>query len=698
MSKKTLVVVEDEILVARDIKARLTRMGYEVLATASRGEEAVENVLRLRPDLVLMDINIKGEMDGVDAALNIRAQYDVPVIFCTAYSNTETLQRAQVAGPYGYVLKPFDNREMEINIEIALYKHAVEKDLADTRRHLDATLENVSDGVISADMQGRILMLNPVAEALTGWSQDEARASTLTEVLRLLPFSPEDAELDLVELSRSLSPDRRGRQRIRNKQGGVLPVEIAVSINRSLDADLMVITFRDISQQLDYEEEIRRSAFFDPLTGLPNRTLFMDHLEIALRRRSGSDQTLFAVMFIGLDNFSAITSGLGHEQGDQVLREIGQRIASTVGTKDTVSRFTGDKFALLLDPVDTAAEAIEVCRNIQAAIRPPLSVQGTTMDLTASIGLVLHHDGYHTTAEIIRDADNAIHRAKLEGAGSQVMFDSHMYETALTFLQLKSGMEQALLDGAFEIYYQPIVDAVTEKMVSMEALVRWWHPTRGIISPADFIPIAEKTGLIVLLGEFVLRAVCQQLRSWQLAGCQGFQVAVNLSARQFDGHLVALVRDVVRETGISPSALILEITEGVVMQDIERTIVILKELHAMGIGISIDDFGTGYSSLAYLNRLPLNTLKIDQSFIQNITTSADGREITRAIIALGHNLNLKVLAEGVETNEQLQWLKSSGCVYIQGYYYCRPLPAAQLLSELQRKNLLVGPAAQKITR
>jgi len=278
------------------------------------------------------------------------------------------------------------------------------------------------------------------------------------------------------------------------------------------------------------------------------------------------------------------------------------------------------------------------------------------------------------------------------------MFDSHMYETALTFLQLKSGMEQALLDGAFEIYYQPIVDAVTEKMVSMEALVRWWHPTRGIISPADFIPIAEKTGLIVLLGEFVLRAVCQQLRSWQLAGCQGFQVAVNLSARQFDGHLVALVRDVVRETGISPSALILEITEGVVMQDIERTIVILKELHAMGIGISIDDFGTGYSSLAYLNRLPLNTLKIDQSFIQNITTSADGREITRAIIALGHNLNLKVLAEGVETNEQLQWLKSSGCVYIQGYYYCRPLPAAQLLSELQRKNLLVGPAAQKITR
>ena len=258
-------------------------------------------------------------------------------------------------------------------------------------------------------------------------------------------------------------------------------------------------------------------------------------------------------------------------------------------------------------------------------------------------------------------------------------------------------MEQALLDGAFEIYYQPIVDAVTEKMVCMEALVRWRHPTRGIISPADFIPIAEKTGLIVLLGEFVLRAVCQQLRSWQLAGCQGFQVAVNLSARQFDGHLVALVRDVVRETGISPSALILEITEGVVMQDIERTIVILKELHAMGIGISIDDFGTGYSSLAYLNRLPLNTLKIDQSFIQNITTSADGREITRAIIALGHNLNLKVLAEGVETNEQLQWLKSSGCVYIQGYYYCRPLPAAQLLSELQRKNLLVGPAAQKST-
>lgn len=693
MSKKTLVVVEDEVLVARDIKARLTRMGYEVLATASRGEEAVEKVLRLRPDLVLMDINIIGEMDGVDAAINIHVQYDVPVIFCTAYSNRETLERVQVAGPYGYVLKPFNNRELEINIEIALYKHAVEKDLADTRRHLDATLANVSDGVISADMKGQILTLNPAAEALTGWTQDEARASTLTEVLRLLPFSPEGAALDLVELSHSLSMDPRCRQHVCKKQGGVLPVEIAVSINRSPDADLMVITLRDISQQLYYEEEIRRNAFFDPLTGLPNRTLFMDHLGISLRHRSDGDQALFAVLFVGLDNFSAITAGLGHEQGDQVLREVGQRIAATVGTNDMVSRFTGDKFAVLLDPVDNAAGVLEICRKIQAAIRRPLSVQGTGMDLSASVGLVLHHDGYRTTAEIIRDADNAIHRAKLEGAGSHVMFDHHMYETALTFLQLKTGMEQALHDETFEVYYQPIVDAITEKMVSMEALVRWRHPTRGIISPADFIPIAEKTGLIVPLGEFVLRAVCQQLRSWQAAGFQSFQVAVNLSARQFDGHLVELVRDVVRETGISPSALILEITEGVAMQDVDRNIVILKALHAMGLGISIDDFGTGYSSLAYLKRLPLNTLKIDQCFIHDIATSAEDLEITRAIIALGHNLNLNVLAEGVETNEQLQWLKSSGCDYIQGYYYCRPLPAAQLLLELQRKNLLVGPAA-----
>jgi EAL domain-containing protein (putative c-di-GMP-specific phosphodiesterase class I) len=249
-------------------------------------------------------------------------------------------------------------------------------------------------------------------------------------------------------------------------------------------------------------------------------------------------------------------------------------------------------------------------------------------------------------------------------------------------------MQQALNDGVFEVYYQPIVDVQTERLVSMEALVRWPHPTEGFVSPAEFIPIAERTGLILPLGEYVLRAVCQQISCWNHRGIGGFRVAVNLSARQFENNVPDMVGGIIRETGISPLSLALEITEGIAMKNVDQNIRMLKELRALGLSISIDDFGTGYSSLAYLKRFPLNTLKIDRSFIQDITQNTDDQEITRAIIAMGQNLGLKVLAEGVETERQVTILRDSGCDYIQGYYYSRPLPASQLANYLKQENIL----------
>jgi len=687
MSTKSLLVVEDEVLVARDIKARLIRMGYDVLDTARKGEEAIEKALSLKPDLILMDIHLADDIDGIEAAIQIRKKMSVPVIFCTAYADEETLERAKVSEPYGYVLKPFDNRELEINIEIALFKHKIERELASARRRLDATLTSISDGVVVTDANGEICLFNPMAEKITGWCRQKARYMNLSQIMPLSEFRIGGQTFDTAVIR----PDQRImnlRQTLKTAMGTEVPIEVSSKVITSDHEELIVITFRDISRQIQYEDKIRHNAFYDDLTELPNRALFINRLESSINRRKRGAQDHFAVLFLGLDGFAAINEGLGHEVGDKVLIEIATRLALTLRLDDTISRFSGDIFAILLEPVDSAAGAIQACERIQRAIEKPILIGTTPLDLSASGGILFDQGVYETAEEMVRDADTALHQAKTEAAGSYIIFDNAMYENALRFIERKSSMQQALAEGQFEVHYQPIVDAVTEKLVSMEALARWPHPEEGMISPAEFIPIAERTGLILSLGEYVLRTVCNQIKVWDSAGCNGFRVAVNLSARQFENNVPDLVGGIIRETGISSDSLALEITEGIAMKNIEQNIRMLEELRELGVSISIDDFGTGYSSLQYLKRFPLNTLKIDQSFIRDITTNNDDLKITIAIIGLGQNLGLKVLAEGVETKEQVEILRSNGCDYIQGYYYSRPLPAHELLPYLEEHDLL----------
>ena len=689
MSNNSILVVEDEVLVARDIQSRLSRMGYNVVGMASKGHEAIAKALELRPDLILMDINLRDDMDGVEAAMEIRNQYKVPIIFCTAYSNEETLERAKITEPYGYVLKPFDNRELEINIEIALYKHKTERDLAVTRQRLDATLTNVSDGVIAASTDGQIYLLNPMAEKITGWKWMQAKKMPLSEVMPVDVFDQSHTPVAFTHAE--FDPDdgpSRTRFYLTQENGYRIPIEMSVSRIEELESSLMVITFRDISQQLSDEETIRKNAFFDDLTELPNRSLFVDRLDSSLNRRKRGKQQEFAVLFLDLDGFGFINDGLGHDRGDYVINEIGRRLVKAVRPDDTVSRFSGDIFAILLDPVDGIPGAIQACQRILQAIEEPMELSESLINISASVGIVLDQGNYRSAEEMIRDADTALHRAKLDAKGSYVVFDTEMFRDAKKFLERKSGIQQALLEGSFEVHYQPIVDIATGELSSMEALVRWPHPTEGMISPAEFIPIAEETGLILPLGEWVLRSVCEQIKKWDSVGYSGFRVAVNLSARQFENDIPSLVEEIMVETGISADSLTLEITEGIAMKNVDHNVKMLEELRALGLNISIDDFGTGYSSLAYLKRFPLNTLKIDRSFINDITDNTDDREITKAIIAMGQNLNLKVLAEGVETQQQLDILRASGCDYIQGYFYSRPLPAAEVSPFLKNKSLI----------
>ncbi|MFT7688797.1 MAG: diguanylate cyclase (GGDEF)-like protein/PAS domain S-box-containing protein, partial [Candidatus Azotimanducaceae bacterium] len=583
--------------------------------------------------------------------------------------------------------KPFENRELEINIEIALYKHKAEKDLSNTRRRLNATLTSISDGVIVTNFAGEICLINPVAEQITGWGRQKARSMNIAQTLPLESIEPTGAVFNTENLE---SNDKISnlRQTLTRSDGTECPIEVSVNVISNDRDELVVITFRDISQQLGYEERIRHSTFYDDLTGLPNRALFINRLESAINKRKRGVQDHFAVVFLDLDGFAAVNEGLGHEIGDQLLNEVAARIALTVRPDDTISRFSGDIFAILLGTVDSAAGAIEASIRIQRAIEKPIDLGETILDISASAGVVFNQDTYMYADEMIRDADTALHRAKDLIRGSYVIFDNGMYREAVRFIERKASMQQAMTDGAFEVYYQPIVDVKTEKLKSMEALVRWNHPIEGPISPAEFIPIAERTGLILPLGEFVLRTVCQQISKWDEVGFSKFRVAVNLSARQFENNIPKLVGEIIEETGISPESLAFEITEGIAMKNVDQNIRMLEELRVLGLSISIDDFGTGYSSLAYLKRFPLNTLKIDRSFIKDITENEDDREITKAIIAMGQNLRLHVLAEGVETAEQVEFLRASGCDFIQGYYYARPLPAAQIIPYLANEHLV----------
>ena len=683
----TILVVEDEVLVARDIKSRLIRMGYEVLDTARKGAEAIEKALALKPDLVLMDIHLADEIDGIEAALRIRETIDVPVIFCTAYADEETLERAKISTPYGYVLKPFDNRELEINIEIALYKHNIEIDLNNTRRRLDATLTSISDGVIATDMAGQICLINPMAESITGWCQQSAINQNLGQVMPLQAFEATGRLMDTNNIANEEITSAL-RQVVVAHDGKLVPIEVSTNFIKSASEELVVITFRDISKQIQYEQKIRHSAFYDDLTELPNRALFMNRLESSINRRKRGFKDSFAAVLIDLDGFSPINEGLGHEMGDKLLSEVATRIAMTVRPDDTISRFSADIFAILLDPVDSAAGAIQACERIQRAIEKPIDLGSTTVDISATAGIVFDQELYNSAEEMVRDADTAIHRAKLDAKGAYVIFDNQMYQNALKFIERKSSMQQALNDKVFTVHYQPIVDTLTSKLVSMEALVRWKDPQEGFISPVEFIPIAEQTGLIMPLGEYVLRSVCEQIKVWEKEGFSGFSVAVNLSLRQFETDLPSIIESIMLETGVSASALSLEITEGIASKNVEQNVQMLQSLRSLGLSISIDDFGTGYSSLAYLKRFPLNTLKIDRSFIQDIESNEDDREITKAIIAMGQNLKLKVLAEGVENVKQLAILKSSGCDYIQGYYFSKPLPPNEVQPFLRNNSMI----------
>ena len=542
---------------------------------------------------------------------------------------------------------------------------------------LSHALEQIADAVMITDRNGIIEYVNPAFEATTGYSRDE----TIGRKPSLIKSGKQGPDFYKKLWKTILSGEVFSEVFInRRKDGSLYYEEKTITPLRDEQGNIthFVATGKDISERMQAQERLQFMAQHDVLTELPNRALFLDRLKQALAR-ARMHRRLVAVLFLDLDRFKNINDTLGHQIGDHLLQEIARRFGNAVRDGDTVARLSGDEFGFLLEDSTSEKDISYIAEKILDSLKPVFVVDGHDLFVSASIGISLYPNDGEESVTLLRNADVAMYRAKDMGKNNCQFYSADMSLMAFERLSLESSLRRAVDREEFLLYYQPQVDVQTGKILGVEALLRWQHPDLGLVLPNDFIALLEENGLIIPVGEWVLRKACAQVRDWQKAGWEQLSLAVNLSARQFNASgLVEMVERTTSELGFERERLELEITESVIMRNAQATLDALEALSRMGIQLAVDDFGTGYSSLSYLRRFPIDTLKIDSSFIRDIPQDPDDSAITTAIIVMAQSLKLKVIAEGVETQEQLDYLRASGCHAIQGYFFSKPLPAEEL--------------------
>ncbi len=681
MTRARLLVVEDQSIIALDLKGRLEGLGYSVVGTSAYAEAAIDLVGVTQPDLVLMDIRLKGTMDRIQASDVIRTRYAIPVIFLTAHSDDLTLQRARLTEPYGYILKPFEDRELHLAIEIGLDKHRLTKQIRTRERWLSAVLRDIGDGVITTDVDHLVSYLNPVAEALTGWRHGEALGQPVSVVFQALhgptrtriaqPF-PESLDTARALPAPILLVARGGRE---------VPIDgnVAALRDETGASDGLILVFRDITQQREAEAHIRQLAHHDAVTGLPNRVLFQLLLTEAARN-ARQQHSFGAVVLLDLDRFKNVNDTLGHVCGDHLLKAVAARLATVVRAGDCVARLGGDEFAVLLESIGHTQEVIQIAERILVALAEPFEIAGHEVAISGSLGVARFPEDGNTGSDLLKNADSALYRVKGQGRNGYALYRPEMNASGLTQLALEVALRRALQREEFRVLYQPKVSPSTGEVLGAEALVRWDHPELGLVSPATFIPLAEETGLIIPIGHWVLETACRQAKAWQRAG-HSLRMAVNLSLRQFwQPDLVERIAAPLLQVELDASSLELELTESTLMHDRNDALDKLLALKALGVRLSIDDFGTGYSSLEYVKYFQVDRLKIDRSFVQGAVFDHEDAAIVRAIVTLAHDLDLQVTAEGVETAAQRQFMEACACDETQGFFFSRPIAAGAFLT------------------
>lgn len=681
MPEERIFIAEDDSTVALFIATSLKSLGYVVAGQADRGETTIQKVEELQPDLVLMEIHLKGQMNGIETAKYINTKFDIPVVFISAHTDSLTLQTAMLAQAYGLINKPFGERDLKTNIIMALYIHNMARKLRESEERYALAVRAANDGIWDWNLKTNEIYYSIRWKEMLGYKENEIGTDPNEWFKLVHPGDQKQVQAELVSHLKGLTSHFKCEYRIRHSNGTYL-----WALSRGLAVrDTKGTVYRMAGSQSDItarkmaEERLAHDAVHDALTGLPNRVLFLDRLQNRLERTKRNPDDLFAIMFIDLDRFKVVNDSLGHAVGDQLLITVANRLKHCLRPEDTISRLSGDEFAILLDYVSDVSDVSQVGDRIKAALISTTLLGSVERSPTASIGIAMFDKHYTKAEDLLRDADSAMYYAKGLGGNNYQLFDRSMHTSAVDLIRLEGELKRAVEREEWLVYYQTIISLTSGKTVGAEALVRWQHPQRGVLPPQEFIHVAEDTGLILPIGEYVLRTACTQAKGWRDAGQPNLWVSVNISARQFqDKNLVAKISQILAETGLPSSALRLEITENVVVRDREYTIKIMNQLNELGVHTSLDDFGTGYSSLSYLKQFPLKVLKIDRSFIKDIQLNKKSEALIAAIITMARSLGLEVVAEGVEKDEQLTFLRTQHCENVQGFLLSYPIPGADL--------------------
>ena len=699
LPRPLVLVVDDDTVMRLLAREALEEAGFDV-EEADDGLSALESFKQSQPAIVLLDVMMPG-MDGFSACKLIRTLpggEHTPVLMMTGLDDVDSINRAYEVGATDFATKPINYLILGHRVRYMLRSRQTlddlrssEKRLANAQRiarlghwELDVTSNSVN---LSAELC-RIFGISPVM-----------RRCNLEAFAHFI--HPEDRKIFVDSINQAIGEKKsfstEHRVLLPDKSERIIHQDAEFTGNGGGGYLMLTGTAQDITDRIKAERKIFQLAYYDELTGLPNRTYFKEHLNriIAQAKRY---RRQFEILTLDIDNFKRINDTLGHTAGDVLLKQVAKRLQSylrasdftTRGTtadssnkiayqgEETLARLDGDEFSILLTEVRRAENAAFVAQRLKDVLSEPFELKGDRVFITASIGIIVYPTDGDDTDTLLKNADVALHHAKDRGKNNYQFYTESLNASAFERLLLENSLHGALERREFQLYYQPKVDIATGQTASMEALIRWQHPKLGIISPEKFIPVAEDTGLIVSLGEWVLRTASAQAKAWQHKGVLPMPMAINVSARQFkEGRLADTIERILVETGLEPRFLEVELTEGTLMEDTEISTVVLAELKAMGINIALDDFGTGYSSMSYLKRFPIDTLKIDKSFVQDTTIDNDSAAIVKAIIALAQNLRLRVVAEGVETKEQLNFLREHGCDEVQGYYFSAPLESTR---------------------
>jgi diguanylate cyclase (GGDEF)-like protein/PAS domain S-box-containing protein len=702
---KTVLLIKGNTRETPFIAEMIRNLGDDVfeLAHVYSVQEAEIYLAHNIANVILLDLEA-GCVQGREALRRVRhAAPRVSVVLLFNPAEEPTARQVMQDGAQDYLIKgEMQSRELVRTLENAIERKAIEEALFEEKERAQVTLDSLGDAVISADAEKRITFLNLMAERLTGWTESEARGLPMDDVFCIVDATTRETIPNPIEeaVAHNRVEYLPGNCILLRRDGHEIFIEDSAAPihDRRGEVSGSVIVFRDVSAARALAEETMHASQHDFLTGLPNRLLLGDRLSQAIAF-ADSCMSGVAVFFMDLDGFKHINDSLGHLVGDKLLQSIAKRLTELIRTPDTVSRQGGDEFVILLQDTAKHEPAALVAKRIIDAVAQVHSIDGHELYITASIGVSLYPGDGLDAETLMKNADTAMYQAKDLGRQCFKFFKPAMNIRAVERQTLEEDLRQALTKNEFALHYQPKIDVSTEAVVGAEALLRWTHSDRGPVAPIKFIPVAEDSGLILSIGLWVLREACGQAKKWLDRGLPATPMSINVSGVQLqDATFLQDVLSMLGETGLAPGLLELELTESVLMHLPEHAQTALQHLRDLGVTVSIDDFGTGYSSLSYLKKLPIDALKIDQSFLHQMNGSPNGTAIAIAIIRMGKSLNLRVVAEGVESGEDLAFLKEHDCDEAQGFYFSRPLPAEQFAALLQKRSLEFPLAVKRSIR